>query len=1347
MKKNILFISLLILWILKSAAQTFPPGFSQIKIATVYFPTSFAFAPDGRIFVCEKGGKVKVIKNGVILGIPFLQVPVDMLNERGLSSIAFDPDFTTNHYIYIYYTTASAPIRNRLSRFTANGDLAVAGSEVVIKDFDPCVNSIHNSGAMVFGTDGTLYLSVGNDNVNSYSQDINNLKGKILRINKDFSVPPGNPFTGSEEAKRIWSLGLRNPWTMSVKPGTNKIFVNEVGEGSWEEINDATTGGKNFGWPGSQGMTSNPAYTSPLHTYSHSAAGSAGGCAITGGAFFNPVTTNYPSQYAGKYFFIDYCNDWINYLDLEDGNKQYNFATNLPGSQNYIRVGPDGNLYYFSINTNSLYKIIYTTNNAPSITDQPDNFTVAAGQPASFTVSASGAAPLAYQWQKNNIDIAGANGIIYTVNNAQEANEGSYRVKVSNSSGTATSNAAILTVTTFNAKPVANIITPAIGTNYRDGDIISFSGDAADQENGTLPATAFTWEVEFHHAIHSHPGPSAPDGVKTGSFTASFGGETAANVFFRLKLIVTDSGGLKDTAFVDITPITSMLALVSQPSGLQLLLEAQPQTTPYSVLAVSGSVHELGVISPQTFNGRSYVFDKWLHGGNASQNIAVADSNKTYTAVFKDNGLAATCTASGSITRDYWANITGTTVASIPVNATPTSTSQLTIFEGPSHVANNGSRIHGYICPPQTGNYIFWIASDNSSELWLSTNDQPSNKIKIASVTGNTRVREWNKFPSQMSAPISLTAGVKYYIETLHKENSEGDNLAVGWQMPNGVQERPIPGSRLSPFTTVPGGITYTPNTFAVIGDYGSSGPDEAAVANLVKSWSPELIITTGDNNYPSGEASTIDVNIGQYYHDYIKPYSGSYGNAADVNRFFPGFGNHDAITDSGFPYFQYFTLPGNERYYDFVKGNIHFFAINSEASDPDGNSSTSAQAMWLQNKLAASTAKWKVVYFHYSPYCSDQVHGSVAVMQWPFKTWGADIVLTGHSHVYERIVKDSFPYLVNGLGGRSKYALTATPVSGSQFRYNENFGAMKVMVTSDTIWFRFYNISNTLIDSYPLVKLGTPPPSTTCASKITPAGSTTFCTGSVLLKGTQGAEITYQWKKDGTNIPGATSINYTASTAGDYQLKISFTGCNAWSAPMKVTINTSLVAKITAGGPTTFCIGGNVKLYANTCNGYVYQWKKNGADIPGATSAIYTATASGSYQVKIIQGASVAWSALVIVTVNGCAEGETERSLQTDSVAEEPIVKNENFHVNVYPNPTTGLFSFELCMEETSEQTMEIRVISSTGQTVYNKQPQVINGCVRETIELENMLSAGIYILQIRIGDNSENTKLVLNR
>jgi len=257
---------------------------------------------------------------------------------------------------------------------------------------------------------------------------------------------------------------------------------------------------------------------------------------------------------------------------------------------------------------------------------------------------------------------------------------------------------------------------------------------------------------------------------------------------------------------------------------------------------------------------------------------------------------------------------------------------------------------------------------------------------------------------------------------------------------------------------------------FASIGDFGDAGSDELAVANLVNSWNPDFIITLGDNNYPDGAASTIDENIGQYYHQYIYPYVGSYGSGSpDVNRFFPSLGNHDWNTSPPQPHYDYFVLPNNERYYDFVWGDVHFFAIDSDSDEPDGVSENSIQGQWLQNALSTSTSIWQVVYFHHAPYSSSSSHGSQEYMQWPFKEWGEDVVMAGHDHTYERLIIDGFPYFVNGLGGRSKYGF-GTPVPGSQVRYNDKYGAMLMIANQSQLTFSFFNVDSELIDFYEVI-------------------------------------------------------------------------------------------------------------------------------------------------------------------------------------------------------------------------------------------------------------------------------------
>jgi len=262
------------------------------------------------------------------------------------------------------------------------------------------------------------------------------------------------------------------------------------------------------------------------------------------------------------------------------------------------------------------------------------------------------------------------------------------------------------------------------------------------------------------------------------------------------------------------------------------------------------------------------------------------------------------------------------------------------------------------------------------------------------------------------------------------------------------------------------------PQTFSVIGDYGSDDAHELDVANLVKNWNPDFIVTVGDNNYVNGEASTIDQNIGQYYHDYIKPYLGNtilYGNGSpDVNRFFPVPGNHDwdASPDpSGdlTPYLKYFSLPNNERYYDFIWDDVHFFMIDSDPREPDGNNQTSVQALWIKDKMETSTAKWKIVVLHHAPYSSS---GSTNALRWPFKTWGADAVIAGHKHNYERLIVDNLVYFVDGLGGYSRQSFNS-PLTESIVRYKDDYGAMLVVATYADISFYFYNVADSLIDSY----------------------------------------------------------------------------------------------------------------------------------------------------------------------------------------------------------------------------------------------------------------------------------------
>ncbi len=347
------------------ADPTLPPGFAISLVADgVTEPTALEFSPDGRLFVSQKTGQLRVIKDGSLLTQPFLTVDTDSQGEHGLIGIAFDPDFVKNSYIYVFYVAKSPTLHGRVSRFTANGDVATPGSETVMIDLDDRGTSIyHVAGGIHFGLDGKLYIASGENAgwpMIDNAQRLTSTLGKMLRINRDGSIPADNPYVSQTTGinQSIWALGFRNPFNFSVQPGTGKIFVNDVGEAMWEEI-DELTPGANYGWPLTEGMSSNPAFTNPIFTYTHGVqTNDRVGCAITGGTFYNPVIPQFPSEYVGKYFFMDYCNNWIHLLDPATGNET-SFGKNVTSNPVAITPGPDGSLYFTSIWFNNVSKLTY----------------------------------------------------------------------------------------------------------------------------------------------------------------------------------------------------------------------------------------------------------------------------------------------------------------------------------------------------------------------------------------------------------------------------------------------------------------------------------------------------------------------------------------------------------------------------------------------------------------------------------------------------------------------------------------------------------------------------------------------------------------------------------------------------------------------------------------------------------------------------------------------------------------------------------------------------------------------------------------------------------------------------
>jgi len=315
------------------------------------------FAPDGRLFVTEDAGRLRIAKpDGTLATFLNISTKVDSNGERGLLALTFDPGFSTNHYVYVHYTrkaTSTTPAHNRIVRVTASGNKAVAGSEkLIFRLGNQTAATDHQGGALDFGKDGKLYIATGDNARGTVAQQLTNLFGKMLRINKSGTVPTDNPFysTASGNNRAIWALGLRNPFKFAIEPATDTIFINDVGEDTWEEINQLEKGA-NFGWPVHEGVAKDPPYVDPIFAYEHDGDPATTGCSITGGVFYPPTTTLFPPEYEGDYFFAEFCNGWIRTLEATPGEASgfaaSGFATGLERPID-LEVSKAGELYYLA---------------------------------------------------------------------------------------------------------------------------------------------------------------------------------------------------------------------------------------------------------------------------------------------------------------------------------------------------------------------------------------------------------------------------------------------------------------------------------------------------------------------------------------------------------------------------------------------------------------------------------------------------------------------------------------------------------------------------------------------------------------------------------------------------------------------------------------------------------------------------------------------------------------------------------------------------------------------------------------------------------------------------------------
>lgn len=569
-------------------AAVVEPGFEVETVAEGFvLPTAMSFSPDGRIFVAEKGGSVKVVENGVVLPQPLITLTdINTFGDRGLIGMALDPNFQQNGYLYLSYTFENSPgigfgsqKTGRIVRVTVNGNVASESSKVVLvgtvggnaanpscENFpvtSDCIasdSSSHSVGGLRFGPDGKLYATLGDgadfstvDARALRAQNLDSLAGKVLRINTDGSAPQDNPFfTGnpSDNRSKVFAYGLRNSFRLNFKPGTNSLFAGEVGWSNWEEVNRITAGA-NYGWPCWEGNSLSSynctpsGVTLPTYTYAHNASGAG---SITVGAF--PTNGAYPASYNNSMFIGDYAQNWIKRVNFDNNNNVSSVTTVIDGDVWPVDMstGVDGTIYYLDIAFGSLNRITHTTGNRKPVVQVS-------------AVPTSGLAPLQVVFSSEGTIDPDGNPISYSWNfgdgsNSTEANpthtytgNGTYIASITVTDSLGAQSIKSITITVGNQAPSANITNPLSGSLYVPNQIIQLNGTATDPEDGVLPPSAYHWQVILHHNTHIH---YMQDflGVQNPSFVAD--DHNDPTVYMEIILTVTDSAGLTSTQSANI---------------------------------------------------------------------------------------------------------------------------------------------------------------------------------------------------------------------------------------------------------------------------------------------------------------------------------------------------------------------------------------------------------------------------------------------------------------------------------------------------------------------------------------------------------------------------------------------------------------------------------------------------------------------------------------------------------------------------------------------------------------------------------------------------------------------------
>jgi glucose/arabinose dehydrogenase len=668
-----------------SADPALPDGFSKVTVATgLWDATAFAYTPDGRVIIVEKRGRVAVAHPGVSQAAKTLidigdHVAVD--GDRGLLGVAVDPQFATNHYVYLLYTyndgsALHAPKTSRLTRIQVNPDDTVANPmdpETVLlgKDGDvaPCpapANDLdcipsnsdsHSIGTVRAAADGTLWVGSGDgQNYNTVDPqalrtfDETSMSGKILHIDRNGHGLPGHPFCPGETdltkvCTKLFAKGFRNPFRFQLRGGTDPV-VGDVGWNTTEEV-DLTQSGHSYGWPCWEGPDHTPGYqdytecaphystpdTGPAYSYRHPVGG--GGGAVVAGP--EVTTTRYPPAWRNTWFVGDYVQGWLQAYDITSDGRITNVRDFAPTGFDGVdlELTPEGDLAYMhftdgSFNTARLEQIIYTGNHPPPAVAHATPTTGSAPLPVAFSADTSvdpDGDAVTYDWDFGD---GSAHATTRTANHTYNAS-GAYTatLTVRDSHGVASEDSVEILVD--RSAPVATIVSPADGSLFRHGVAVHLEGTGTDADDGTLPESAFAWRVLLRHGSHTHIG-----GDFTGreaEFTPP--GDHDADSSYVVTLRVTDSDGVSDSKTVTIRPETVAFTLASSPSGVPLSYSGTQHVAPVTLTSAIGYHTTISAPAQITRGGETWAFGGWSDGGARAHDITIPATTSTVTATFK----------------------------------------------------------------------------------------------------------------------------------------------------------------------------------------------------------------------------------------------------------------------------------------------------------------------------------------------------------------------------------------------------------------------------------------------------------------------------------------------------------------------------------------------------------------------------------------------------------------------------------------------------------------------------------------------------------------------------------------